>query len=78
MNECEHEESVEVYLTGYYDSWGDWVEPDYKWEVRSTCVDIDLHRYKCHKCGEVGYYSHKARLFYEEGIEDPYIKGLSK
>lgn len=31
----------------------------------SACVDIDLHRYKCQLCGEVGYYSNRAREMYE-------------
>lgn len=38
-----------------------------------TYVDVDLHRYKCSKCGKLGYYSESARKHYEEGIKSPYI-----
>ena len=27
-----------------------------------TFVDIDLHRFKCKNCGEIQYYSEKAKL----------------
>lgn len=49
----------------------------YFWETRqvSACVDIDLHRYKCSMCGEIGYYSSAARDFYEKGIKSN-IRGL--
>jgi len=32
-------------------------------ETYSCNVDIDLHRYKCRKCGEIGYYSKAAKDF---------------
>jgi hypothetical protein len=31
--------------------------------------DIDLHRVKCSVCGGIGYYSSRARAFFEDGIE---------
>lgn len=37
--------------------------------VRHEYEDIDLHRYKCVLCGEVSYYSSRARAFFEDGIE---------
>lgn len=36
----------------------------------SACIDIDLHRYRCTLCGEVGYYSGRARKFFESGIDE--------
>jgi len=37
-----------------------------------------LHRYKCTQCGEVMYYSGRAREHYEEGKKFDWIKGLDK
>lgn len=31
----------------------------------SACEDIDTHRYRCTKCGQVFYYSGAARDYYE-------------
>ncbi len=45
--------------------------------TRSTCEDIDIHRYRCTQCGEIGYYSQAARRFYEKGIKTPGVRGLS-
>jgi hypothetical protein len=47
-----------------------------EWYTESTTVDIDLHRYKCTQCGEVMYYSGRARDFYEKGIKSDWIQGL--
>lgn len=67
-NKCTHSEKIQVWERDYnYDndeeSSGYWV-----WEDRATYVDIDTHRYKCTQCGEVMYYSGRARDFYEKGI----------
>jgi hypothetical protein len=58
-----------------------WVGEDYwsedgsschtgRWEYDSvtTTVDIDLHRYKCTQCGEIMYYSSRAREHF--GVEE--------
>jgi len=42
-----------------------------EWETAPTYADIDLHRYHCLQCGEVFYYSPRAREFFEQGIEHP-------
>lgn len=79
MNKCSHIEQYQGYHGWQYNDWTG--EDEYVWiegEVKSTWIDIDLHRAQCIKCGEISYYSEKARKFYEQGIEDPYIKGLSK
>lgn len=36
-------------------------------EYESACVDLDLHRYQCTLCGEMFYYSSRAREAYESG-----------
>lgn len=58
------------------DPWtGEWTTES-EWED-APMVDIDLHRYKCTKCGNIGYYSSAAREYHEEGIKSS-IKGLDK
>jgi hypothetical protein len=49
-----------------------------EWEYTTeyTTVDIDLHRYKCTQCGEVMYYSGRAKQHFEEGTKFDWIKGL--
>ena len=58
-----------------------WVEDDdwypshggstghWEYDSVSTCVDIDLHRYKCTQCNQVMYYSGAAREYYETGVD---------
>jgi transposase len=65
MSNCDHEEQV-MEDDSYLDQDGNEV-PDYKWVTRNTWVDIDLHRYRCTRCGVVRYYSERARRFYEDG-----------
>ena len=48
----------------------------WEYSTENTYVDIDLHRYKCTMCGEVMYYSGRARQYYEEGVTFDWIKGL--
>lgn len=54
-------------------------EEEGEWEynrTESAFSDIDLHRMKCSKCGQVEYYSGAARKYYENGVRSPGIKGL--
>lgn len=65
MNNCTHERQRETYTypdedAGEPGHWEHWSE--------SACQDIDLHRYKCTLCGEVMYYSGRAKDYYEKGI----------
>jgi len=62
---CPHER-YEAQDQGYEDMNGEWIS-DWRNYAVSTCVDIDLHRYKCTMCGEVFYYSGRAKDFYERG-----------
>jgi hypothetical protein len=66
-----------------------WVEDDdwyenctatghWEYDSVSTTVDIDLHRYKCTQCGEIMYYSGRAREYYEEGKKFDWIQGLKE
>lgn len=74
---CRHERETshwveeENWYTGEVD--GRW-----EWTTVNTTVDIDLHRYKCTQCGEIMYYSGRARQYYEEGTKFDWIKGLDK
>jgi hypothetical protein len=73
---CTHSKSVPgrwVKPTGW---WVEEDDPD-EWEPESsvsTTVDIDLHRYKCTQCGEVMYYSERARKHYEGVAPDNLIE----
>ena len=61
-----------------------WVDDDWAgdgwWEYSTqyTTVDIDLHRFKCTQCGEIMYYSGRAREHFEEGKIFKWITGLDK
>lgn len=72
---CTHEQSTQRWVEE--ENWytGE-KEGRWEWSTRSTTVDIDLHRYKCTRCGEVMYYSGRAREYYEEGKKSDWIKGL--
>ena len=74
VNMCEHVR-YETIDNGYEDWDGDWHE-DWRMVPVSTTVDVDLHRYKCTQCGEMFYYSGRARDYYEKGKRSPGIEGL--
>ena len=74
---CNHQRSVSRYVEeeNWYTG-----ETEGRWEYTTeySTVDIDLHRYKCTMCGEVMYYSGRARQYYEEGKKFDWITGLDK
>jgi hypothetical protein len=72
---CDHTERRTVYVE-WEDDWTG--EQCSEWQTEVICLqdDIDLHRFKCRRCGEIGYYSGAARRFYEGGVKSPGIKGL--
>ena len=74
-NKCTHTRSVTV-DNSYVDDWTGEKVYSYEYEERYTYEDIDLHRYRCTQCGEIGYYSGRARDYYEKGIKSKGIKGL--
>ena len=66
---CKHQKLVEVKTEVYNPYTGD-ESIDISWEWESTCEDVDLHRYKCTLCGEIGYYSGSAKDYYTKGIKN--------
>lgn len=73
---CNHERTTERWVTRDY--FGEEIDGEWEYNTVSTTVDIDLHRYKCTQCGEIMYYSGRAREHYEEGKKFEWIKGLDK
>jgi hypothetical protein len=73
---CRHERTTERWVTRDY--FGEEIDGEWEYNTVSTTVDIDLHRYKCTQCGEVMYYSGRARDYYEKGIKSEWITGLDK
>lgn len=70
MTKCTHTEWV--YPSPYHDDeTGEWVNTMSQAYERGTYKDIDVGRYKCTQCGEVGYYTGLWRDFYEKGIPCP-------
>ena len=68
-NSCKHQRLVEVKIPVYNHYTGDEsIEVDLVWE--SAYEDVDLHRYKCTMCGEIGYYSGAAKDYYTKGIKN--------
>lgn len=65
---CDHEKMVRAPVIVSHDYYG-----DAEWEMQeqrvNTYEDVDLHRYQCTLCGEMFYYSSRAREFFEQGIE---------
>ena len=75
---CKHESNTSHWVDDEEDGWGGTTPGHWVYSTKSTTVDIDLHRYKCTQCGEVMYYSGRARQHYEEGVKFDWIKGLDK
>jgi hypothetical protein len=73
---CNHTIETSRWVTTDY--FGEEIDGEWEYKTESTTVDIDLHRYKCTQCGEIMYYSGRARQYYEEGIKSDWITGLGK
>ena len=80
MSNCSHtkyvcgrwETSVDDWTGEEHEEWIDSYE-------ESTVEDIDTHRMKCTQCGEIQYYSSRAKEYYEEGkTENSGILGLDR
>ena len=71
---CSHTKEEGGWMREYDEETG---EPRKVWGIRtvSAYYDLDLHRYKCSMCGEIGYYSGAARAYHEDGVKSN-IKGL--
>ena len=73
---CNHTREVSEWIPEFENDWG-YTEPGHwHYSTQSSTVDIDLHRYKCTICGEVMYYSSRARDHFENGTKYDWIKGL--
>ena len=77
---CNHQRTTSRWVgeDNWYDDGSSMHTGDWVYDTVSTTVDIDLHRYKCTQCGEVMYYSGRARDYYEKGIKSDWITGLNK
>lgn len=73
--DCDHYETRPY----YEETTNDWTgeqEGEWKADERSLMVDIDLHRFQCSRCKQIGYYSGAAKAYYEEGKRTPGVQGL--
>lgn len=64
---CSHGYTTQRYVEqddGYGGTYDEWEE-----HHTSYLVDVDTHRYKCTRCGEVMYYSGAAKEYYETGVD---------
>ena len=75
---CNHQRERSYYVDEEEDGWGGTTPGHWEYTTEQATVDIDLHRYKCTMCGEVMYYSGRARQYHEEGTKFDWIKGLDK
>lgn len=75
MSECGHTKTVRG-IVRYIHPWTGELVEDIEYIEESCQADIDLHRYKCTRCGKIGYYSGAAKNFYEKGIKSKGIEGL--
>lgn len=62
MSNCTHQDKRQVWIPESGER-GDYEYEDGHWEsvTENYYVDIDTHRYKCTKCGEVFWYSQAAK-----------------
>ena len=76
---CNHQRETSRWVgeDNWYDDGSSMHTGEWEYDSVSTTVDIDLHRYKCTQCGEVMYYSGRARDYYEKGIKSDWITGLN-
>lgn len=72
---CNHYETVSHFEEWENEFTGVTVS-EWKSEEVSLQVDIDLHRFQCTRCLQIGYYSSAARAYYTEGTRSPGIEGL--
>lgn len=73
---CSHTEIVKIPNPYKHLAFDPDLEPDFIEDIRSIYDDIDLHRAKCRKCGDILYYSGAAKRYYENGIRTPGVRGL--
>lgn len=74
---CNHVERRQVWVETY-NEWTCETEGSWEWQEECLQKDIDLHRFKCTRCGEIGYYSDAARRYYEGGASEDDLYKLGK
>jgi len=74
MSKCTHSEQSGEWVDNPFHDPVEWALDGFDegpsiWESGSTPTteDVDTHRYRCTQCGEVMYYSNKARRHFEDG-----------
>lgn len=65
---CEHQQGR--WVAGGNDPWTGEPEPD-EYVVTNTTEDLDIGRWRCTQCGEIGYYTGLWRDYHEQGIPCP-------
>ena len=75
---CSHTRETSTWIEEFENDWGYTETGHWHYETVSSTEDIDLHRYRCIQCGEVFYYSGRAREYYEKGTKFDWIEGLKK
>ena len=73
---CNHIAEKAEWIPEFENDWGDIEPAHWHYSTQYTTVDLDLHRYKCTQCGEIMYYSGRARDHFENGTSYSWIKGL--
>lgn len=72
---CDHKRWV--YPKPIFSDWTGEYEPQEPYQVFTT-EDIDVGRFHCTQCGEVGYYTGLWRDFWEQGIPCPGSEGIDR
>lgn len=72
---CTHKDPDYWETETWEDDWGNTHTDTKRVYGRSLQKDIDLHRFRCTRCGEIGYYSGAARAYHEDGVKSD-ITGL--
>ena len=75
MEKCSHKKltlckKIEDEWNDFGECWEEGVVE--QWVEVSAFEDIDTHRMKCSRCGEIHYYSQSARNHYENRIPSPW------
>lgn len=67
---CTHAETTGRYVEVEHPITGE-VEREWEEQTQSLYEDIDVGRFRCTRCGEVGYYTGSWKKFFETGEPCP-------
>lgn len=65
--ECDHLFRREEWIASHHNDYGEYVEGHWEYTMVSAFKDIDIGRFQCSKCGEIGYYTGLWREHHEKG-----------